>query len=116
MGLAYHLANALSIGLFLYFGLACLFADGMVEEFERYGLSRFRKTTGALEVLGAAGLIAGYVLPLVSVVSATALALMMLLGLGVRVRVGDRFVEMVPAAFLLVVNAFIAVQASGWSG
>ena len=41
MGLGYHLANALSISLFLYYGLACLFADGMVEEFKRYGLPHF---------------------------------------------------------------------------
>lgn len=44
MDLANHLANAVSIGLFLYFELAC---HRTVEEFERYGLSRVRKTTGA---------------------------------------------------------------------
>ena len=43
MGLAYHLANGISIALFLYYGVACLLANGMVEEFERYGLSRFRR-------------------------------------------------------------------------
>lgn len=57
MGAAYHLANVISIGLFLFYGVLCLFADGMVDEFERYGLSRFRRLTGALEVLGATGLV-----------------------------------------------------------
>ena len=111
MGSAYHLANVISIGLFLYYGLLCLFADGMVEEFERYGLSRFRRVTGGLEVLGAAGLLAGYLLPVLSVLSAGGLALLMLLGLAVRVKVGDSPLEMVPAAFLLLVTTFIAAQA-----
>jgi hypothetical protein len=113
MGFGFHLANTVSIGLFLFYGLLCLFADGMVEEFERYGLSRFRRLTGALEVLGAVGLAAGYVRPALWVVSGAGLALLMLLGLAVRVRVRDPVVEMIPAAFLLLVNAFIAAEAWG---
>ncbi len=45
MGFAYHVANAISISLFLYYGLLCLFADGMVDESERYGLARFCRFT-----------------------------------------------------------------------
>jgi len=37
----------------------------------------------------------------------------MLLGLGVRVKVRDPFVEMIPAAFLFLVNAFIALGTVG---
>ena len=114
MDTLYHLANAASIVLFLYYGLACLLADGMVEEFERYDLSRFRRLTGAIEVLGAVGLAAGYLVPELSVLSAGGLALLMLLGLAVRMRVRDPLLEMAPAAFLLLVNIFIALQASGW--
>ena len=113
MGLGYHFANALSISLFLYYGLACLFADGMVEEFKRYGLPHFRKLIGALEVAGAAGLLAGYLAPTLSFLSASGLSVLMLLGLAVRVKVRDSFFEMVPAAVLLLLNAFIAIQAFG---
>lgn len=113
MGLTFHLANAVSIALFLVYGLLCLFADGMVEEFDRYGLSRFRRLTGALEVLGATGLAVGYLLPVIGILSATGLAVLMLLGLGVRVKVGDPVLEMLPAAFLFVANAFIAVRIAG---
>jgi hypothetical protein len=88
----------------------------MVEEFERYGLSRFRRLTGALEVLGALGLVGGYVRPALWVVSGGGLALLMLLGLAVRVKVRDPVVEMIPAAFLLLVNAFIASAAWGRLG
>lgn len=114
MGSAYHLANVISIGLFMYYGLLCLFADGMVDEFERYGLSRFRRVTGALEVLGAAGLLGGYLFPVLSALSAGGLAILMLLGLAVRVKVRDSLPEMVPAAFLFLLNVFIAGRAMSW--
>ena len=41
------------------------------------------------------------------------LSVLMLLGLAVRVKVRDSFSEMVPAAVLLLLNAFIAIQAFG---
>ena len=112
MGPAYHTATVTSILLFSGSGLVVLFADGMVEEFERFGLSRFRRLTGSLEVLGATGLAVGYLLPRVAVVSAGGLALLMLLGVGVRIRMRDSMLEMMPALILLVLNAWIAVRAT----
>jgi len=111
---AFHIAKVISIGLFFYYGLLCLFADGMVEEFERYGLSRFRRLTGALEVLGATGLVAGYLFPILGGLSAGGLAALMVLGLAVRVKVRDSILEMAPAGFLLVINTFIAFLAFSW--
>jgi hypothetical protein len=67
--------------------------------------------TGALEVLGAAGLLGGYLFPVLGALSAGGLAILMLLGLSVRVKVRDSLPEMVPAAFLFLVNAFIAARA-----
>jgi hypothetical protein len=113
--MAYHLATGVSIGLFLFYGVACLFAGAMVEEFERYGLSPFRRITGGLEVLGAGGLAAGYVVPAVGVMSAVGLSLLMLLGIGARIRVRDPLISMLPAGFLLGLNAFIAFTAAGWT-
>ncbi len=111
MTVAYHISTVLSIGLFLWYGVACLVADGMATEFRRFGLSRYRKLTGALEVLGAIGLAAGYVVPIVGVFSALGLAMLMLLGVATRIRVRDSLLESVPAAFLLFVNLFIALYA-----
>jgi hypothetical protein len=113
MGLGFHLANTISISLFLVYGLLCLFADGMADEFERYDLSRFRRPTGALEVLGALGLAAGYIFPPIGLLSAAGLATLMLLGLGVRAKVEDPVVQMIPAAFLLGVNLYIAARIAG---
>jgi hypothetical protein len=111
MGAAYHLANAASILLFLWYGLLCVLSDGMVEEFERFGISRFRKLTGVLEILGAAGLAVGYAVPSLVVPAAGGLAILMVLGIGVRVRARDSIPAMLPAACLLAVNAFIVARA-----
>ncbi len=111
MAVAYHLSTVLSIGLFLWYGIACLVADGMAVEFKRFGLSRYRTLTGWLEVLGAIGLAAGYAAPIIGVFSAAGLAALMLLGVITRIRVRDSVIETAPAAFLLLVNVFIALYA-----
>jgi uncharacterized membrane protein YphA (DoxX/SURF4 family) len=111
MALAHEASIVLSAALFLLYGFLCLFSNGMQEEFERYGLSRFRRLTGGLEVLGGAGLLVGLLLPPVLVVASGGLALLMLLGVIARVRVRDPLLQTMPAAFLLVVNLSILVVA-----
>jgi hypothetical protein len=49
--------------LFLFYGIASLFFEGMRRDFERFGLSRLRTLVGTLEVLGALGLIVGQLWP-----------------------------------------------------
>lgn len=116
MAIAYHVGTVLSIGLFLYYGLACLFADGMVAEFERFGLARLRRLTGALELLGALGLAVGYLIPAVTVVSAGGLTALMVLGVATRVRVRDSLLETLPAAVLGLVNLYLLLYATGVAG
>lgn len=108
---AYHVANAVSILAFGVYGALVLFADGMAEEFERFGLSRYRRLTGSLEVLGAAGLLVGYLVPAVTLVASGGLALLMLLGIATRIRVRDTLGEIIPAGVLLAVNVFIFARA-----
>jgi uncharacterized membrane protein YphA (DoxX/SURF4 family) len=108
----YLVANVLSAGVFLYFGTVCLVADGMKEDFERFGMSHLRRLTGALEVLGALGLVAGLLVPALSIVSAGGLALLMLLGVWTRVRERDSTTQMLPAALLVILNLFIAWSAT----
>jgi hypothetical protein len=99
--------------LFLVYGALCLFSDGMEEEFTRYGLSRFRRLTGALELVGGGGLLVGLRIPGLLVLAAGGLALLMLLGVITRIRVRDPLLETLPAAALLAANVFIAAVASG---
>ena len=107
----YEVLVVISILAFLFYGLSVLFSDAMVEEFERYGLARFRRLTGLLEVLGAAGLALGYVVPALTIVASGGLALLMALGVGVRVRAGDSAAQALQAVGMLLVNLFILVYA-----
>jgi len=116
MDLAYRASILLSVLLFLYYGLSCLFSDGMMAEFRRFGLSRFRRLTGSLEVLGALGLLAGFLVPIFTLLASAGLALLMLLGIVTRVRVGDSALETLPAVILLGMNVFIFLYALGMVG
>jgi len=107
MVVAYEILRALSLLTFLFYGSACVFAGSMEADFERFGLSHMRVLVGSLELLGALGLLAGYFYtPLVAVASG-GLCLLMVLGVATRVRVGDPFVEALPALVLGLVNALV---------
>ena len=80
----------------------------MVAEFKRYGLSRFRRLVGWLQFAGSIGLVASAYLPPLATLAALGLALLMALGVAARVKAGDSLLEMFPAIFLLVLNAFIS--------
>lgn len=111
MGILYHLSVALSIVLFMYYGMSCLVSDAMTAEFERFSLSQFRRLTGGLEVLGALGLLVGYLVPPLVLVASGGLTVLMLLGIAMRIRALDALKQTLPAAFLMMVNAYIFVCA-----
>jgi hypothetical protein len=109
--LAYQASIVVSAALFLFYGIACLFFEGMKRDFERFGLSHLRTLTGTLEVLGALGLMLGQFWPPLIVCSAGGLALLMLVGVTTRVRVLDSLGQTLPALALMCVNLFIASYA-----
>ncbi len=113
MNLLYQACRILSVLLFLYYGLAVFVSDAMVTEFERFGLPRYRKPTGFLELLGAVGLILGYFVPHLTVVAAGGLTLLMAAGVVVRHRCRDSLVDALPASVMLLMNLFIVVYALG---
>ena len=92
---------------FLGYGFSCLASERMAREFERFGLAKFRRLTGALQLLGGAGLIVGFQLPVVGAIAAGGLALQMLLGFGVRLKIRDRLVLCLPALIYLVLCALL---------
>jgi uncharacterized membrane protein YphA (DoxX/SURF4 family) len=113
MDALYQALKALSILLFLYYGLSVLVSNAMVKEFERFGLIRFRKLTGGLEVLGSVGLILGYFIPQLVVAASGGLTLLMVLGVAVRYRAGDSLADALPAFVMSLVNLYIFVYAIG---
>lgn len=116
MGAIYEVLKIVSIAAFLFYGVRVLFANAMAEEFKRYGLSQFRKLTGVLEVLGALGLLAGYVVPGLVIAASGGLTLLMVLGVGVRFRSGDSVGEALQALAMFAVNLFIFVYALRFAG
>lgn len=107
MQIAFEVCRALSALAFLGYGIACLTTQHMVAEFERFGLSRFRRFVGALEFLGGLGLLAGYFHRPLLLLSSGGLTLLMLLGVWTRVRIRDSMLETLPAAAFLVLNGFV---------
>lgn len=98
-----------SAGLFLFYGFHCLFSKGMVNEFRRYGLEKFRIMTGVLEVAGALGQIGGLWNSSLAICSAGGLGLLMVCGLWTRWRVHDPWFAFIPAALLGLINGALLV-------
>ena len=111
MNMLYQALKALSILLFLFYGVSVLVSDAMMEEFQRFNLARFRKLTGVLEVLGALGLILGYFQPVFVAIAAGGLTLLMAAGVVVRFRCKDSVVDALPALVMMLMNLFITVHA-----
>lgn len=111
MSLALLVGRWLSIVGFLFFGIVCLTSPWAKAEFERFGVAQFRVVTGLLEIAGALGLAIGFFVPRLVVFSSAGLALLMLFAVIIRLRIADPILAMLPAIALLVINAFIFLQA-----
>ncbi|TVQ67582.1 MAG: hypothetical protein EA360_01965 [Balneolaceae bacterium] len=94
---------------FLLYGLQCFLSPFMIQEFQRFGLTAFqRKSTGVLQLMGAAGLITGLFLPVIGLLAASGLTLMMLAAFLVRIKIRDGFFQAAPSLIFLVLNGWIA--------
>lgn len=79
----------------------------MKKEFKRFGLEKFGVLTALLEIIGAIGLLVGFILTPILIISAGGLALLMFLGLLARARVKDSLRVALPAILFMVLNAYI---------
>ncbi len=95
---------------FIGYGASCLRTRRMVEEFARYRLARYRVLTGWLQLLGALGLLIGFLVPVLGGLAAGGLSLQMACGLGVRVRISDPWLHCLPAAVYMLLCGWIATQ------
>ena len=83
----------------------------MILEFKRFGLTEYqRHATGILQLLGAAGLIAGLFIPIIGFLSSAGLAVMMLVAFLVRIRIRDGIVQSAPSLLFLALNSWIAAS------
>lgn len=111
MQAALDIARVASALAFLSYGIACVATSRMDAEFERYGLARHRRLIGALECLGALGLLVGQFSRPVLVLAAAGLTLTMLAAIATRIRIRDSLARTLPAILLLLLNAFILAAA-----
>jgi hypothetical protein len=101
------LFTLLSSITFIFYGVTCLTTNHMKSEFERYGLSKYRRLTGVLELLGGLGLIVGFKIKMILMLSSAGLGFLMLLGTLTRIKVKDPLAEILPAISLMIINFII---------
>ncbi|MEQ8908658.1 MAG: DoxX family protein [Vicingaceae bacterium] len=94
---------------FLFYGSNCLISNFLKEEFKRFGLAKFRRLTGILQLFGAIGLLVGLLHPRIGVLASAGLALLMVMGFYTRIRIKDSFKESFPSLLFIFINAFILV-------
>ena len=76
-------------------------------EFKRFGLEKVGALTAILELLGAVGLLVGLKITSILLISSGGLALLMFFGVVVRIKVKDSILVSLPAAFYMLLNAYI---------
>jgi uncharacterized membrane protein YphA (DoxX/SURF4 family) len=82
----------------------------MKQEFQRYGLSQYRRIVGTLQILGALSLLVGVFYRPLAILGAAGLAVLMLMGLAVRIRLRDSFIQATPALFYALFNLLITMM------
>jgi hypothetical protein len=85
----------------------------MRDEFERFGVAKFRLLTGILEILGAIGTLIGLLWTPLFIFSTLGLGTLMLLGVITRIRVKDPVSQMLPAFILMSLNYALAGMVAG---
>lgn len=96
---------------FVGYGITYFTSPHMKQEFIRFGLPGLGRMTAVFQILGAAGLLAGFRFPILLVLASGGLALMMLVGVAVRVKVKDSLWVSIPALFFLMLNSTIFILA-----
>jgi len=96
---------------FLIYGLAYFISPHMKSEFKRFGLENFGLLTAVLEIGGAMGLLIGFVIHSILLISSGGLALLMFFGVLARLSVKDSLWVSLPALFYMGLNVFIFLKA-----
>lgn len=98
---------------FLYYGVTFFTNKLMKLEFERYGLNKYRKLIGGLQLLGGLGLLIGLLWRPALLLASGGLALLMLIGFGVRLKMKDGFWASLPSFIFMLINFYICLTSAG---
>jgi hypothetical protein len=89
------------------YGIAYFISTKMKNELKRFGLERTGALIATLEISGALGLLLGFRFELLLLISAGGLSILMLFALLFRIKSKDSLWVSLPAAFFMILNAFI---------
>lgn len=92
---------------FLIYGISWFTSPHMKSEFKRFGMEKFGLLTAVLEIIGALGLLVGFMINSILLISSGGLALLMFLGVLVRLKVKDSLLVSLPALFFMALNTSI---------
>ena len=95
-----------SFSFFIY-GVNSLYSNRMINEFKRWGFSKYRKHISILQILGATGLVVGIKYNLILVISSLGLSIMMFFAILVRVKIQDNISRVLPGMTYLLLNIII---------
>lgn len=95
---------------FFFYGVTCLSSKHMVLEFKRYGIPQYRKLTGWLQLAGACGLLLGFWIPYLQIVSTLGLSLLMLFGIITRLLIKDSLIKTCPAFTYCLLNGYLCYE------
>ena len=91
----------------IIYGCLLVISPQMQNEFKRFGLEKFTKLTGVLELLGGIGMLTGLMSDNILLISSGGLTLLMLLGFIVRLKVKDGFQLSFPSFFFMILNLYV---------
>ena len=92
---------------FLAYSISYFITPDMKNEFTRLNVAKLGLLVIVLEILGALGLLMGFMYKPILLLSAAGLAVLMFLGLLIRIRTKDGILISLPATFYMVLNAYI---------
>ena len=84
----------------------------MINEYERWGFSKFRKLISFLQILGAFGLLLGLFINFILIISSLGLSLMMFFAIIVRIYINDNISRILPAITYFMLSALILIDAT----
>jgi len=93
------------------YGIGCFLSNRARLEFERYKVPQLRQVTGGLQIAGSLGIVAGYWLRPILILSAGGLMLMMICAVITRFKIHDPPYAAIPAFSLALLNAYIVFSA-----
>jgi|TARA_B100000900_G_C20103947_1_gene523117 intracellular septation protein A len=82
----------------------------MKEEFTRYKIPQFRKLTGVIQLLGAFGIIMGFWIDYLQILSTIGLSLLMLFGVITRIIIKDSLMKTLPALLYCLLNGYLCFE------